>query len=207
MSQKQNRKKKQQKLHPIIQKSDPLLHVVRFHPYLSRNRLKVHFFAHTRVITVTIDFLHKVKTEYYEKKATLPYKMTKCSRTDFIIARIAKELQIPVISFDQHISVNLRSLLDCDAIWPHDLQIFKTARQYLVDTNIIWGIISESNCNKHQAIMKLFQNEEIELLIPIQVLDELVKLVDRQERAKLSQKHHINKQTNRVTRYTLQNQN
>lgn len=197
MSQQKNHKKQYKKLHPIIAKCEYLLQIVRFHPYLSRNKLKVQFFAHTQVITLTPAFLHEIKTEFYTKRSSQQDHAIKCSRTDFIIARIAKELRIPVISYDQHLSVELRALVDYDAIWPHDLQIFKLAKQYLVDTNIIWGIISESDHNKHQAIMEMFQNDKIELIIPIQVLDELVELLDRHKNAKSSRKRSINRHTNR----------
>jgi rRNA-processing protein FCF1 len=117
--------------------------------------------------------LKQYKSQFYGKMDI--------SFPDYVLGCIARELNLPIVSYDHHINRVLQNEFEINVIWPEDIEKIPVGTPILLDTNIILGKFNNSH-DIRQKIQKMLSNSDYRFYIPYCILEEYENVLKRNKK-------------------------
>jgi rRNA-processing protein FCF1 len=110
---------------------------------------------------------------------------------DFLLCYLAAENNFGIVSFDHHILRHIQKYLYYEAFWPEDIFDFPGDSILLLDTNILFTFLKHPSVKQQDLdqVKKMFaQNPSITFLIPEHIIEELLRVYERENKKLNEQK-------------------
>ncbi len=124
------------------------------------------------------DNLYRLHYGYLQEQN--PYRQLPFSYDDWLLAYLAAENRgWGVVSYDHHLTYEIRKYLDYDAFFPEDMHELPAASMILLDTNIILHFVDHKQQKKREVISMFADNASITFLISENILQELGRVYQK----------------------------